>query len=264
MSSDNPVGVLDSGLGGLSVLRSLVSTLPCESFLYCSDNDNAPWGDKDADFIIGRTRCMVRFLIEREAKAVVLACNTATAVAADTLRREFSLPIIGIEPAVKPAAKLSPSGRFGVLGTTRTITSERYHKLLVRFTQGTHVMSVAAPGLMECVERGEFDTAETKALLAKYLRPMLDAQIDTLVLACTHYPFLEKAIREVAARPLRIIEPSKAVADVLVTRLREHDLITSKTVAGNPVHFWIKGATRFTPALKMLWPQTSTIEELTV
>lgn len=263
MSSEKPIGVLDSGLGGLSVLRALVAKLPHEHFLYCSDNDNAPWGDKDADYIIGRTQAMVAFLVGHGAKAVVLACNTATAVAADTLRREFSLPIIGIEPAVKPAAKLSPSGRFGVLGTTRTITSERYHSLLVRFTQGTHVMSVAAPGLMECVERGEFDTPKTKALLKKYLTPMLDAGIDTLVLACTHYPFLEKAIYEVAARPLTIIEPSRAVADVLATRLKENNLLNEGSESV-PVHFWIKGAKRFTPALKTLWPKASTIEELTV
>lgn len=263
MSSENPIGVLDSGLGGLSVLRALVRQLPDEDFLYCSDNGNAPWGDKETSFILERTRVMIAFLIEHGAKAVVIACNTATAVAADTLRREFTLPIIGIEPAVKPAAKLSPSGRFGVLGTTRTITSERYHKLLIRFTQGTHVMSVAAPGLMECVERGEFDTPETKALLEKYLRPMLDAGIDTLVLACTHYPFLENAIRDIAGRPLTIIEPSKAVAATLAMRLKEHNLAASKKSA-QPVRFWIKNAKRFTPALKILWPDASRIEELTV
>lgn len=263
MSSEKPIGVLDSGLGGLSVLRALVAKLSHERFLYCSDNDNAPWGDKDADYIIGRTRAIIAFLIDHGAKAVVLACNTATAVAADTLRRDFSLPIIGIEPAVKPAVKLSPSGRFGVLGTTRTITSERYHRLLVRFTQGTHVMSVAAPGLMECVERGEFDTPQTKALLKKYLTPMLDAGIDTLVLACTHYPFLEKAIQEVAARPLTLIEPSSAVADVLATRLKDNKLL-NEGPESYPVHFWIKGAKRFTPAIKTLWPKASTIEELTV
>ena len=217
MSSENPIGVLDSGLGGLSVLRALVRQLPDEDFLYCSDNGNAPWGDKETSFILERTRVMIAFLIEHGAKAVVIACNTATAVAADTLRREFTLPIIGIEPA----------------------------------------------GLMECVERGEFDTPETKALLEKYLRPMLDAGIDTLVLACTHYPFLENAIRDIAGRPLTIIEPSKAVAATLAMRLKEHNLAASKKSA-QPVRFWIKDAKRFTPALKILWPNASRIEELTV
>ena len=116
---------------------------------------------------------------------------------------------------------------------------------------------------MECVERGEFDTPKTKALLKKYLTPMLDAGIDTLVLACTHYPFLEKAIYEVAALPLTIIEPSRAVADVLATRLKENNLLNEGSESV-PVHFWIKGAKRFTPALKTLWPKASTIEELTV
>ena len=262
MASLSPVGVLDSGLGGLSVLRALRARLPSEDYLYCADNGNAPWGDKTEAFIIDRTRAMIQFLLERDAKAIVIACNTATATAAETVRREFNLPIIGIEPAVKPAAKLSHSGRFGVLGTTRTITSDRYHNLLVRFTQGTHVMSVAAPGLMECVERGELNTPKTRELLKKYLTPMLDAGIDTLVLACTHYPFLTDAIREVAGRPLQIIEPSSAVADVLYTRLLEHNLINEKKRPGTE-RFWIKDHTKFEATLKRLWPTCTKTEELT-
>ncbi len=263
MASTAPVGVLDSGLGGLSVLKALRVRLPAEDFLYCADNGNAPWGDKPEAFIIDRTRAMIKFLIERDAKAIVIACNTATAAAAVTVRREFDLPIIGIEPAVKPAAKLSHSGRFGVLGTTRTITSERYHSLLVRFTQGTHVMSVAAPGLMECVERGEFNTPKTRELLKKYLTPMLDAGIDTLVLACTHYPFLIDAIREIAARPLQIIEPSLAVADVLYLRLLEHNRLNEIKRSGTE-RFWIKDHTKFEATLKRLWPSCTKTEELTV
>ena len=263
MSSSAPVGVLDSGLGGLSVLKALRERLPSENFLYAADSGNAPWGDKDAEFIISRTRKIITFLIEHGAKAIVLACNTATATAADTVRREFSLPIIGIEPAVKPAAKLSPSGRFGVIGTTRTITSERYHSLLVRFTQGTHVMSVAAPGLMECVERGEFNTTETRALIAHYLNPMLEAGIDTLVLACTHYPFLTKTIQEVAGRPLKIVEPSAAVADVLYMRLAERALLSEAPARGTET-FWIKEHAKFEATLKLLWPTASKSEELTV
>lgn len=263
MPSDNPVGVMDSGFGGLSVLKALRKKLPAENFFYCADNGNAPWGDKDCAFIIDRTRAIIRFLIEHGAKAVVIACNTATAAAAETVRAEFSLPIIGIEPAVKPAAKLSPSGRFGVLGTTRTITSERYHNLLVRFTQGTHVMSVAAPGLMECVERGEFDTPETKRLIEKYLSPMLQANIDTLVLACTHYPFLEKAIREVAGESVKIIEPSSAVADVLYLRLKTADLVCETARIGTE-RFWIKKAEQFSPVLRKLWSTATMPEELTI
>lgn len=262
MASSSPVGVLDSGLGGLSVLKALRARLPAEDFLYCADNGNAPWGDKTETFIIDRTRAMIEFLIEHDAKAIVIACNTATATAAETVRREFHLPIIGIEPAVKPAAKLTHCGRFGVIGTTRTITSERYHNLLLRFTQGTHVMSVAAPGLMECVERGKFNTQETRELLTKYLTPMLEAGIDTLVLACTHYPFLIDAIKEVAGRPLQIIEPSSAVADVLYTRLSENNLLCEKKRSGTE-RFWIKNHTKFEATLKRLWPACTKTEELT-
>lgn len=262
MASSSPVGVLDSGLGGLSVLKALRARLPAEDFLYCADNGNAPWGDKTESFIIDRTRAMIQFLLEHDAKAIVIACNTATAAAAQTVRQEFDLPIIGIEPAVKPAAKLSHSGRFGVIGTTRTITSERYHNLLLRFTQGTHVMSVAAPGLMECVERGEFDTPKTRELLKKYLTPMLEAGIDTLVLACTHYPFLTDAIREVAERPLQIIEPSSAVAEVLYSRLLEGNRLNEKKRSGSE-RFWIKDHAKFEATLKKLWPACTTTEELT-
>ena len=165
----DPIGVLDSGLGGLSVLKALREELPNEQFLYCADCAHTPWGDKPESFIVERTRAIVHFLLRKQAKAVVLACNTATAAAADILRKELSIPIIGIEPAVKPAAAQTRTGVIGVIATRRTTESARYLSLLRRFAGNVKVVTVAAPGLMECVERGDFNSETTRKLLLKYL-----------------------------------------------------------------------------------------------
>jgi len=257
-----PVGVLDSGLGGLSIMRALRARLPHENFLFAGDCGHAPWGDRDYAFIQDRCHSICSFLLEQGAKAIVLACNTATAEAADYLRSFIPVPVIGVEPAVKPAARTSSTRRVGVLATTRTITSRRYRLLLERFAEGAVVISQGAPGLMECVERGEFTSPETKALIALYLKPMLEQGIDTLVLGCTHYPFLTEAIREVAdGRPLTIIEPGPAVAAVLETRLRQADALSPSAEPGWE-RFFIADAKNHEKVLKTLWQGASTPEEL--
>ena len=246
-----PVGVLDSGLGGLSILKALRAALPAEDFIYCADCGNAPWGDRSNAFIIDRCRRIVTWLIARGAKAVVLACNTATAAAADTLRNEFSLPIIGIEPAVKPAARLSVTRTIGVLATTRTIQSERYAKLVKRFADDCHIISIAAPGLMECVERGDFQSPKTLDLLRQYLTPMVNAKADTLVLGCTHYPFLTSAILSIAPS-MQVIEPGAAVAAVLRDRLQQRDAL-HKTEHQGTEYFYIKDCPQHELVLRHLW-----------
>ena len=231
-------------------MRALRARLPHEDFLFAGDCGHAPWGDRDCAFIQDRCHSMCSFLLERGAKAIVLACNTATAEAADYLRSFIPVPVIGVEPAVKPAAKSSDARRVGVLATTRTISSRRYRLLLERFAGGT-------------VERGEFNTPQTRVLIARYLEPMLREGIDTLVLGCTHYPFLTDAIREVAGvRPLMIIEPGPAVAAVLETRLREIDALNPSEAPGTE-RFFIADAKNHERVLKTLWPQAATPEELT-
>ena len=208
----DPIGVLDSGLGGLSVLKALREELPNEQFLYCADCAHTPWGDKPESFIVERTRAIVHFLLEKRAKAIVLACNTATAAAADILRRELSVPIIGIEPAVKPAAAHTRTGVIGVIATRRTTESARYLSLLKRFAGNVKVVTVAAPGLMECVERGDFNSETTRELLLKYLTPIKAAGADKLVLGCTHYPFLSEAISEIMESHNRVFPYRSAQA----------------------------------------------------
>lgn len=280
-----PVGVLDSGLGGLSVLKSLTRTLPQTPFIYCADSGNAPWGDKSEAFIVERCREICGFLIEKGARAIVLACNTATAAAADQLRKELTLPVIGIEPAVKPAAAQSRRHVIGVLATTRTIESTRYKRLVARFAPHTTVVSVAAPGLMECVEAAAFESPATEALVRHYLAPMQEAGIDKLVLGCTHYPFLMPLFARILGPKVELIEPGPAVAAVTRARLlsllendqgAEEKLAAgvaagkdagtgAETEAGSPsCTFFVKGSRTHAAALRRLWPQAEAIAELPV
>lgn len=269
-----PVGVLDSGLGGLSVLSALRRHLPDENFVYCADSGNAPWGEKSPEFIIERCRDICRYLIEvHGAKCIVLACNTATAFAADVLRRELTLPIVGIEPAVKPAAAASRTHAIGMIATRRTVGSRRYRSLVERFCRDVDVVTVAGVGLMECVERGEFDTPETVALLEKYLLPLRAHRIDKLVLGCTHYPFLAPAMRAILGPDVELIEPGAAVAAVTRTRLAARMILhpaagacggQKATAGGNAKasapweRFFVRGLAAHRDVLLRLWPQAAT------
>ncbi len=248
----DPVGVLDSGLGGLSVLKALMAELPCERFLYCADCAHTPWGDKSEAFVVERTRAISRFLIDRGAKAVVLACNTATAAAADILRREAAVPVIGIEPAVKPAAAQTRSGVIGVLATRRTTESARYRSLLERFCRGVRVVTVAAPGLMECVERGDLTGPETRRLLEKYLAPILQAGADQLVLGCTHYPFLSGLIAEIAGPGVALLEPGRPVALVTRRRLQDLGLLNAGEPLSPRLTCCVSGAEKHAPILNRM------------
>lgn len=256
-----PIGVLDSGLGGLSVLKALRQELPLEDFVYCADCAQAPWGDKSSDWIAARCAEICRMLVAQGVKSIVIACNTATAEAAESLRAAMSLPIIGIEPAVKPAAARSKTLSIGVLATTRTIRSARYRSLVARFAKDALVHSVAAPGLMECVERGDFDGPETMALLHHYLDPLRKAGIDKLVLGCTHYPFLAAAIRSIMGDGVELIEPGRAVA--AVTRLRLEQNNTLRAANATPsVRFFVSGAREHSGVLNRLWAGAACVEEL--
>lgn len=258
-----PIGVLDSGLGGLSVMKALRARLPHEDFLYCADCGNAPWGDRSPQWVMKRCDAIADFLSAvHGVKALVLACNTATAAAADHLRGWLSIPVIGIEPAVKPAAQLSRARRIGVLATAGTIASPRYRRLVENFAQGVEVVSVGAPGLMECVERGEFDAPATRELAARFVRPMIEKGVDTLVLGCTHYPFLAPLLSNLMGAHVTIIEPGAAVAAVVQTRLRTAN--TLKAAGRGRELFYVRGSAQHAEVLTRLWPAASreTILEL--
>lgn len=223
-----PIGVFDSGLGGLSILKAIRTVLPHEQLIYVADSANAPYGERDAGFVIERTLAVKNFLLGENAKCIVVACNTATAHAIDALRQQCPVPIIAIEPAVKPAVASSNNKIIGVLATSGTIRSAAFTQLCDRYRADSQLLLQPCPGLVEQVEKGELDSDATKALLMRYIQPLLDAGADTLVLGCTHYPFLLPQIRGLVGNGVQIIEPSAAVARELVNRLQRHHLIADK------------------------------------
>ncbi|HTH73429.1 MAG TPA: glutamate racemase [Trinickia sp.] len=207
-----PVGIFDSGLGGLSVLRAVRAQLPHETLLYVADSLHAPYGLRDNEFITERTLAIGEWLVAQGAKALVVACNTATAESIALARGQLSIPIIGVEPGIKPAASLSKSRIAGVLATQVTLRSERFRSLIERYAADCHFICQPGLGLVEAVERCEIDTPEVRALLASYIEPMLTAGADTLVLGCTHYPFLDALIRDIAGPRLTLVDTSVAIA----------------------------------------------------
>jgi glutamate racemase len=226
-----PIGVFDSGIGGLSVLRHIRSALPQEDLLYVADSGFAPYGGKPEQVIVARTIAIAEFLLARGAKALVLACNTATAAAIKGLREIHpDLPLVGVEPGLKPAAALTQSGIVGVLATTRTLDSHKFAQLRAQISSATGVrfLPQACIGLADQVDKGALDTPETAAMIARYVAPLIEQGADTLVLGCTHYPFvqalIEASIRAATERPVTIVDTGEAVARQLQRLLIQHKL----------------------------------------
>ncbi len=218
-ANSGAIGVFDSGVGGLSVLRHIRQTLPVDNLIYVADSAHVPYGDKSAHYIEQRSITLTRFLISQGADAIVIACNTATAAAAATLRRQFGLPIIGMEPAVKPAVTATRSGVIGVLATIGTLESARFAALLERYAGEVKIVTQGCPGLVEQVERGDLHGSRTRELVERYIAPLLERGADTLILGCTHYPFLSSLIREVAGENITLVDTGEAVARHLQRRL---------------------------------------------
>jgi glutamate racemase len=217
LNADHPIGVFDSGIGGLSVLAALRAELPHERFLYYADAGHAPYGERDDDFVIARSRAIAHMLIETHGiKALVVACNTATAAAIVQLRQDWpTLPLIGIEPALKPAAAATRTGHIGVLATRGTLASAKFRALHQGLTGLAQFHLIACDGLASAIERD--DAAQIDTLATRYLQALgplgeQAGQIDTLVLGCTHYPFATAALRRHAGLDVRLIEPGPPVA----------------------------------------------------
>jgi glutamate racemase len=215
----DPLGVFDSGVGGLSVLREIRALLPAEDLLYIADSAHLPYGEKSPQFIESRALAITQFLVQQGAKIIVIACNTATSAAIATLRARFSVPIIGMEPAVKPALGHTRSGVVGVLATGGTLAGERFATLLARFGGDADVHVQPCAGLVELVEAGDTDSATARAAVQRCLAPLLARGADTLVLGCTHYPFLRPLIEQIAGPDVAIVDPSTAVAREVVRQL---------------------------------------------
>ncbi len=232
MTSELPIGILDSGFGGLSVARAVRARFPDERILFAADCAYAPYGDRDEGYIMERLDRIIGYLTGRGVKAIVFACNTATAVGVKSFRERLSIPIIGIEPAVFPAVRHTRCGVVGVMATTTTIRSRKYAEVRERALEWAavsrpmkvEVVDMPCPGLMECVERGDFGSETLEALLKKYIDPLACAGADEIVLGCTHYPFLANAISR-HAKDAHLIDPAPAVAEQLGRRLSDLDLL---------------------------------------
>ena len=236
-----PIGVFDSGVGGLSVLREIRAQLPHEDLLYVGDSGHAPYGDKSQAAVTARSMAVCEFLLTQGVKAIVVACNTATGAAASALRERFSIPIIAMEPAVKPAATQTRSGVVGVLATSRTVVSDNFNRLVARFSSAATILVQPCPGLVERVENGELDSAELQQMVDDYVQPLCQQGADTIVLGCTHYPFLVSLIQASAGQQVRIIDPAPAVVRELQRRLAEQHLLSNNTALGQ-VAFWTSGS----------------------
>jgi glutamate racemase len=207
-----PIGVFDSGVGGISVLREVQRLLPREQLIYYADSGHCPYGGKPREAIIARASAITELLLARDAKLIVVACNTATIAAVEHLRATYPVSFVGMEPAVKPAAELTRSGVVGVLATGAALAGEKFHKLLAAHGNGVRVITQPCPGLVECVERGDLAGAEPRRLLQQYTAPLLAAGADTLVLGCTHYPFLRPLLGELVGPDVALLDTGAAVA----------------------------------------------------
>ena len=221
------IGVFDSGVGGLSILDEALQQLPHHNYIYFADSANAPYGDKPPQWIAKRSLQICRYLMEQDCSAIVVACNTATAEAIATIRSTLDIPIIGVEPGIKPAAMQSQNGIVGVLATEATLNSDKFNALLATLPEHCQFIKQAGAGLVPLIEAGLIETPEMQALLRSHLKPILDQGADTLVLGCTHYPFLKKMIRAVVGDSMTLIDTSDAVVRQLLRQIHQQGLIVS-------------------------------------
>jgi glutamate racemase len=220
-----PVGIFDSGVGGLSVVREIHRLLPWESLIFLADQAHVPYGPRPLGEVLSFSEAITRYLLSQGVKLVVVACNAASAAALHPLRVTFpEVPFVGMEPAVKPAAEYTHSGMVGVLATPATFQGALYASVLERFAQEVTVLQDICPGLVAQIEAGEINTPKTRRILEKALQPMLDQGIDTVVLGCTHYPFVIPVIKDIVGDEVRVIDPAPAVARQVERVLEQQNL----------------------------------------
>jgi glutamate racemase len=260
-----PIGVFDSGVGGLSVLHHIRNALPAEDLLYVADSGHAPYGNKSTAFVEARSLAIADFLVARNARALVVACNTATAAAIAALRHRYKLPIVGMEPAVKPAVAATRTGVIGVLATSGTLESAKFAELVHRFRPQARVVAEPCHGLVERIETGDLDGPLTRKLLSGFVVPLLAQDADVLVLGCTHYSFIMPLLRELVGPQITLIEAGAAVARQLTRRIVESDFLLPAPAnarqgterfftSGDPAHLAV--------LLPKLWGTAATVEPL--
>lgn len=232
-----PIGIFDSGIGGTSIWKEIQNLLPKEDSIYLADSKNAPYGEKSSEEILRLSIKNTEYLLNRNCKLIVVACNTATTNAIDYLRQTYKVPFIGIEPAIKPAALNSKSKKVGVLATKGTLTSSLFHSTSQNHAEGIEIIEQQGKGLVELVEKGELDSDSTRQLLEKFIDPMLEKGIDYLVLGCTHYPYLIPVLKELLPPEVQIIDSGEAVARQTKVILEKRSLLNSSRVDGKHEFF---------------------------
>ncbi len=231
-----PIGIFDSGVGGTSIWKEIAKKLPNEDTIYLADSANAPYGTKSKDEILALSTKNTELLLERGCKIIVVACNTATTNAIAELRNKYSVPFIGIEPAIKPAALQTKTKKVGILATKGTLSSTLFHSTSSLFAKGITIIEREGKGLVELIETGQMASQEMKNLLSEYINPMLEESIDSLVLGCTHYPYLIPLLEEVLPNNVRIIDSGEAVARQTYAVLEKEGLLSTEN--RTPSHFF--------------------------
>ena len=233
MYNNSPIGLFDSGIGGTSIWKAIHELLPNESTIYLADSANAPYGEKSKEEILALSKKNTEYLLQAGCKLIVVACNTATTNAIKELRAVYDVPFIGIEPAIKPAALSSKTQTIGILATKGTLSSELFNKAIELYSQ-TKIIEQVGQGLVELIEAGQIESEEMQLKLNNYLKPMIAANIDYLVLGCSHYPYLIPAIKKILPPHIQIIDSGEAVARQTLAVLKEkaglHDNSTSTQV----------------------------------
>jgi glutamate racemase len=255
----NPIGVFDSGMGGLSVLKEIRRLLPHENLLYIADSKHAPYGDRSTRHVQQRSQKIAAFLLKKKIKLLVVACNTATAEAINLLRGQLNIPVVGLEPAIKTGVKISQTGVIGVLATQRTIDSERLYSLTIRHAPYTKVIAQACPGLVEKVEANHLNHPTTRLLIKQYTAPLLQQNADTLILGCTHYPFLSPTIRTIVGDDIQLIETGRAVACQLQRILKQHSLLNTMNTMGHITFYNSSNLRQHTNTMQQLWHKNISI-----
>lgn len=235
MSKSSPIGIFDSGVGGTSIWREIHELMPSEKTIYLADSKYAPYGEKPIEEIKQLSRKNTEKLLKMGAKIIVVACNTATTNAIEDLRASYTIPFIGIEPAIKPAATNSKTKTIGILATRGTLTSSLFSKTSDFYRKNINVVEVEGRGLVELIEAGEKDSPQMHILLLKLLEPFLINKIDYLVLGCSHYPYLIPKLKELLPKDVQIIDSGEAVARQTQSILQQHNLLVPKEDALNPI-----------------------------
>ncbi len=265
-----PIGVFDSGIGGVSVLGHLRALLPGENFIYVADSGYAPYGERSPEFIRERSWHIARFLLEKNIKALVVACNTATAAAVQMLREQLAIPVVAMEPGIKPAVELTSSKVVGVLATAGTLESARFFSLVNRYAGDVEIITQPCAGLVERIEANDLSSPQTLDLLRGYLDPLLSRNADVIVLGCTHYPFLRAQIEQILHERIEnsshagiaIVDTGPAVAKELSRRLQRENLLRAVAATGEEMFLTSGDPATVGAAIGKIWNRDITLAVL--